>query len=67
MRNVGNSVKTILPDHSGKVLFNSAARSVLLVNDVSKFEAILLVEYVNHNKFLEMTSSEAYLNFSSFL
>ena len=62
----GNRVKTILPDYSGKVLFNGAFRSVLIGDDVPKFEAVLLVEYANHNKFLEMTSSEAYLGFHHF-
>jgi uncharacterized protein (DUF1330 family) len=62
----GNRVKAILPDYSGKVLFSGAVRSVYIGDGVPKFEAVLLVEYANHNKFLEMTSSEAYLSFHHF-
>ncbi|MEC7552572.1 MAG: DUF1330 domain-containing protein [Pseudomonadota bacterium] len=62
----GKRVETILPDYSGRILFRGAVRSVFVGENVPKFEAVLLVEYANHTKFLEMTSSDAYLSFHHF-
>lgn len=62
----GKRVEAILPDYDGQILFRGAVRSVFVGENVPKFEAVLLVEYANHTKFLEMTSSDEYLNFHHF-
>ena len=62
----GKRVETILPYYGGQILFRGAVRSVFIGENVPKFEAVLLVEYANHNKFIEMTNSDAYLSFHHF-
>ena len=62
----GKRVEAILPDYDGQILFRGAVRSVFIGENVPKFEAVLLVEYASHTKFLEVTSSDAYLSFHHF-
>lgn len=62
----GKRVEAILTNYGGQVLFRGAVRSVFIGDNVPNFEAVLLVEYANHNKFLEMTNSEEYLSLHHF-